>query len=263
MISSTERQFIRSNVKQNLRVDGRELMQSRQLEIETSKFEQNSGSSVINWGPTKVIVGVDLAITESNVLDDDDDEGTKTLDKITLQIESMSTISITQDYKLFLETMLNSCLDLKTFQIVPGVSWQLIIKITVIYNGGNLLDAICLGLRTALYKTLIPKTSCCEIDGNYEYELLDEYEYLKVREMVPISTSIVLIQGKMLLDCTMEEEECCDGKLGVLCDYNGNVVGLLKECDGVEPEILVEMVRVGKEKCLETFKNLKRVEQGL
>ena len=162
------------------------------------------------------------------------------------------------DYSLFLESNLSSILDLKTLIIIPGTSWILNLKVIVIDNGGNLLDCICLAIRNALYTTQIPKVSVQQVDGNYDYDLLDEFEYLKIRDMVPISTTVYQIGNAIIIDPTLEEELCCDARVSVLIDYKGNVVGILKDQESVDTSVLVELIKVAKQQALQTFSKLKR-----
>ena len=257
MISQSQKDFIRQGIQMGIRPDGRELTEIRDLSIETGVLEQSSGSSLIIWGNTRVIVGVGLAIGETE-LENDDEGSEKAEGKIRCSIECSSITSVNSDYGLFLESSLNSSLDLKSLHIIPGVSWVLNVKVMVIDNGGNLLDAICLGIRTALYTTQIPKVDIQQVDGNFDYDLLDEVEYLQMREAIPISTTIYQVGSTRIVDPTIEEELCSDARVSVLLDNNGNIVGMLKDQAVVDSSVLVELIKVAKKKGMETFTRIKK-----
>lgn len=64
----------------------------------------------------------------------------------------------------------------------------------VLDYGGNLVDAVFMGTRAAIFDTRIPKTEVQDLgDGNFDFEVLDDAEDTEVvegREDMPICVTL-------------------------------------------------------------------------
>jgi len=88
----------------------------------------------------------------------------------------------------------NAALDLKSLCIIPGLQcWALYIDALVLDFGGNLFDAIMIGVRAALANARIPNVTVLEdSEGNKEIEISDDSEDVKSLDIsnVPIAVTL-------------------------------------------------------------------------
>jgi len=86
-------------------------------------------------------------------------------------------------------------IDLQKLCIIPGQQcWILYIDALILDYGGNLMDAIFMGARAAIFDTRIPKTEVQDLgDGQFEFEVLDDAEDtdpVEGREEMPICITL-------------------------------------------------------------------------
>lgn len=96
-------------------------------------------------------------------------------------------------------------INLSKLCIIPGQQcWILYVDALVLDYGGNLMDAIFMGTRAAIFDTRIPKTEVQDLgDGQFEFEVLDDAEDTDIvdgREDMPICVTLNKVwDGKALL----------------------------------------------------------------
>lgn len=86
-------------------------------------------------------------------------------------------------------------INLSKLCIIPGEQcWILYVDALVLDYGGNLVDAVFMGTRAAIFDTRIPKTEVQDLgDGNFDFEVLDDAEDTEVvegREDMPICVTL-------------------------------------------------------------------------
>ena len=93
--------------------------------------------------------------------------------------------------------------------------WLLFIDVHVLDYDGNLFDATALASIIALKRAEMPKV---ELDEQGEIRVIEGETWKLPVERIPLSTTIVKIGGKLLVDPTLEEEEAADAMITVTTD---------------------------------------------
>lgn len=103
-------------------------------------------------------------------------------------------------------------INLSKLCIIPGQQcWILYVDALVLDYGGNLMDAIFMGTRAAIFDTRIPKTEVQDLgDGQFEFEVLDDAEDTDIvegREDMPICVTLNKVRnGKTILFRMVKQE---------------------------------------------------------
>ncbi|KAF9103547.1 Exosome complex component RRP42 [Mortierella sp. AM989] len=296
LISPAERDYILKGIECNIRADGRQRSDYREVTIETSVVSQTSGSARIRIaGGTDVLVSVKAEIAPVQVDPETGDGADK--GQIICSVECAPSASqqfegrgaddlnneLTQMMSRFLShntttpphTSSSSSespspavsggpggINLSKLCIIPGQQcWVLFVDALVMDYGGNLMDAIFMGARAAIYDTRIPKTEVQDLgDGQFEFEVLDDAEDTDIvhgREDMPICVTLNKIGARHIVDASPLEELCTEAKLVVAVNRSGEICGLQKGQDGgIEPSLLLEMIQFGKTMGQTLIKNL-------
>ncbi|KAF9421040.1 Exosome complex component RRP42 [Entomortierella beljakovae] len=282
LISPAERDYILKGIECNIRADGRQRSDYREVTIETGVVSQTSGSARVRIaGGTDILVSVKAEIGPVQVdpvTGDGADKG-----QIVCSVECAPSASqqfegrgaddlnneLTQMMTRFLSDNTNAAvnkssdssskppagpggINLSKLCIIPGQQcWVLFVDALVMDYGGNLMDAIFMGARAAIYDTKIPKTQVQDLgDGQFEFEVLDDVEDTDVvegREDMPVCVTLNKIGARHIVDASPLEELCTEAKLVVSVNKSGEICGLQKGHDGgIEPSLLLEMIQFGK-----------------
>ncbi|KAF9344887.1 Exosome complex component RRP42, partial [Mortierella sp. AD094] len=288
LISPAERDYILKGIECNVRVDGRQRPDYREVTIETGVVSQTSGSARVRIaGGTDVLVSVKAEIGPVQVDPETGDGADK--GQIVCSVECAPSASqqfegrgaddlnneLTQMMSRFLSHNTNTPahtsspsspslstettaptvpagpggINLSKLCIIPGQQcWVLFVDALVMDYGGNLMDAIFMGTRAAIYDTRIPKTEVQDLgDGQFEFEVLDDAEDTDIvegREDMPICVTLNKIGARHIVDASPLEELCTEAKLVVAVNRSGEICGLQKGQDGgIEPSLLLEMIQ--------------------
>ncbi|KAF8944255.1 Exosome complex component RRP42 [Haplosporangium gracile] len=284
LISPAERDYILKGIECNIRADGRQRPDYREVILETGVISQTSGSARVRLaGGTDVLVSVKADIGPV-LVDPETGEGADK-GQIICNVECAPSASqqfegrgadelnneLTQMMTRFLShntTSLSTPLptpstsasnnngaggiNLSKLCIIPGEQcWILYVDALVLDYGGNLVDAVFMGTRAAIFDTRIPKTEVQDLgDGNFDFEVLDDAEDTEVvegREDMPICVTLNKIGARHIVDASSLEELCTEAKLVVAVNRSGELCGLQKGQDGgIEPSLLLEMIQFGK-----------------
>ncbi|KAF9564002.1 Exosome complex component RRP42 [Mortierella alpina] len=298
LISPAERDYILKGIECNIRADGRQRPDYREVTLETGVVSQTSGSARVRIaGGTDVLVSVKAEIGPVLVDPETGDGADK--GQIICSVECAPSASqqfegrgadelnneLTQMMSRFLShsgpaastfhstntttspsstasgseasttaktTSGAGGINLSKLCIIPGQQcWILYVDALVLDYGGNLMDAIFMGTRAAIYDTRIPKTEVQDLgDGQFEFEVLDDAEdteEVEGREDMPLCVTLNKIGARHIVDASPLEELCTEAKLVVAVNRSGELCGLQKGNDGgIEPSLLLEMIQSGK-----------------
>jgi len=248
-ISPAERTFLEDGVTQNMRNDGRSLLDFRNFYIETGTISQTNGSARLKLQNTDVLVGVKLETGEP-------DSQTPDQGKIHVSVECCTSASpefegrgsefLNNELARYLERIIKSShsFDLKQLSIIPGkLCWILYVDAMVLDSGGNLFDAISIATRAALHNTAIPQVEVNMELGEFELvEDPDAFTRLNI-ENVPICITFTKIGPNYVVDANLEEELCMSVRLTVAVNKKGNICGIQKGGHGgLEPSSMYEML---------------------
>ncbi|KAI1300538.1 Exosome complex component RRP42 [Mortierella claussenii] len=306
LISPAERDYILKGIECNIRADGRQRPDYREVTLETGVVSQTSGSARVRIaGGTDVLVSVKAEIGpvqvdpetgdgadkgqiicsvecapsasqqfEGRGADDLNNEVTQMMSRFLSHNSAVaSTQGSSESKPTTLTSQPNSTLsslsssgaggiNLSKLCIIPGQQcWILFVDALVMDYGGNLMDAIFMGARAAIFDTQIPKTEVQDLgDGQFEFEVLDDAEDTDIvegREDMPICVTLNKIGARHIVDASPLEELCTEAKLVVAVNRSGELCGLQKGQDGgIEPSLLLEMIQFGKTMGQTLIKNL-------
>ena len=215
-------------IERGKRIDGRDFLEFRKIEIEKNLIKNAEGSARVKFGETEVIASVKFDVDEP--FPDTPEEGV-------LIVNAEFTPLASPDFEPGPPTedaielarvvdrgiRASKCIKMEELCIKPGEKvWYVFVDIHVINDKGNLLDASALASLVALLDAKLPK-----FDG--EKIIRGEFERNLPVEFKPINVSVCKVKDNFLVDPTLEEEEIVDAKLSVCVRDDGKICALQKQ----------------------------------
>ncbi|KAF9156322.1 Exosome complex component RRP42 [Linnemannia schmuckeri] len=240
LISPAERDYILKGIDCNIRADGRQRPDYREVILETGVISQTSGSARIRLaGGTDVLVSVKADIGPV-LVDPETGEGA---DKGQIICNVECAPSASQQFEGRGADELNNELTQMMTRFLSHNTTSLSTSSTSSTPASNSNGAGGINL--------IPKTEVQDLgDGNFDFEVLDDAEDTEVvegREDMPICVTLNKIGARHIVDASPLEELCTEAKLVVAVNRSGELCGLQKGQDGgIEPSLLLEMIQFGK-----------------
>nr|XP_033786222.1 exosome complex component RRP42 [Geotrypetes seraphini] len=255
-LSEAERVYVAHGVQEDLRLDGRSCEDYRCIEVETDVVSNTSGSARVKLGHTDILVGIKAEMgtpklerphegcveffvdCSANAAPEFEGRGG----------EELGTEIANTLYRVFNN---ESSLDMKALCISPiEHCWILYVDVLLLECGGNLFDAISIGVKAALFNTRIPKVRILEDEeGSKEIELSDDpYDCIRLNvENVPCIVTLSKIGHRHVVDATLQEEACTLASLLISVTSKGMLTGMKKVGKGsLDPESIFEMIETGK-----------------
>ncbi len=221
---------IKKMVKDGERLDGRDLDEFRDIELETDYINETAeGSAHVKIGNTQIVVGVKVGVEEP--YPDRPNKGTIVTNAELAPMASREYESgPPQEDGVELARVVDrgiresEAVDLEELCIEPGEKVMTIfIDAHVLNDDGNLIDAASLAALAALKSGFIP------VYNEEEDELVrDEKERDIPLDEEPVTVTGHKINGELLWDTTGEEEEARDSRLTVSINERENVVAMQK-----------------------------------
>lgn len=233
MLSACEELFIRDGVAQNVRADGRRATDYRALTVECNVSPQCNGSARVRVAHTDVMIAVKFNVVKPSP--DAPQQG---------MLECAVDLAVGDDrpgYAASLSGALQRCLaggrvlDLKKLCIAERqMVWCVHVDGLVLSDGGNVLDALCLAARAALFNARVPSVRAVPSESGKDGELeLDVDNDVMAGDMLdlkrlPIAVTLTRIGSHYVVDATPEEESCSNGALTVAVNASGHTCGVEK-----------------------------------
>jgi len=218
-VSRIRQQQIALLIADGKRLDGRGLMDYRPIQIETGIIEKAEGSARVRLGKTEVMVGVKIGIGEP--FSDRPDEGVLTTNAEFVPLASPEfeagppgeeSVELARVVDRGIRE--SEAIDLKKLCIVPGKKVFIVfIDIYVLNHDGNLIDASALAALAALMNTKLFKY---EVKDD-EVEIKPGFTKLPIKNY-PIAVTFADINGKLVVDPWLDEEEVMDARLTMTFD---------------------------------------------
>ncbi|XP_063609050.1 exosome complex exonuclease RRP42-like [Penaeus indicus] len=217
-LSDAEKSYIVDGVKLGIRVDGRGRLDYRQLEIETGVVSTANGSARVRLDRTDVLVTVKMEIERP--LPDQPENGrihffVNCSANATPEFEGRGGDDLATSLSAMMERVYSSphTLDRSKLCVVKGKHVRgLYIDIEILECGGNLFDAISLGVKAALWATKMPKLYITGEDGGeLEFSVSDnphDIDRIDVSNAPILITHLRITENLTVVDPT-PEEECC------------------------------------------------------
>ncbi|KAL7716901.1 Ribosomal RNA-processing protein 42 [Entamoeba marina] len=231
-VSKPEIDFMIEGIKSNIRTDGRERLQYREIQCEKDVIDQANGSVRLKLGSTEVVVGVKCELGEP--LPTTPNSGhfkvlvrqCGALINRDSEIERMLLVSLENAGKKMLEDL---C-------VLKGrLCWIVYVDAVVVEDDGDAMDCISLAVRAALLNTLVPIVSVVSGDAeNIKVELnRDDIQFKRFNpNVIPLTVTLTTFSDNFVVDTSKYEELCNGCKLTTSITPDGKVCGLQKGGNG-------------------------------
>jgi exosome complex component RRP42 len=245
--------YIVSHLSKGTRLDGRKPDEHRKIEIEISPIEQSEGSARVRIGGTEVIAGVKLSAGEP--FPDTPNEGVLMVNAEFSPVASPEfELGPPRENAIELARIVDRgireshCIDTEKLCIKEGEKvWMVMVDIQPLSQDGNLIDAAGIAAITALLSAKMIKFE----DDKVVYEKTDES--LPVND-TPVPVTFGIIDGKLLVDPSLDEEESMDGRLTITTNAEGNICAMQK---GHACTLTLEMIEEAAEIAIKKGKEIR------
>ncbi|UCE15959.1 MAG: exosome complex protein Rrp42 [Candidatus Bathyarchaeota archaeon] len=238
------------------RLDGRELTDYREIQLEVGVVGRAEGSARVRIGKTEVLVGTKIALGAP--FPDLPDRGVLTVtaeltplasptfepgppSEDAIELARVVDRGIRESKLIALEKL---CVD-------PGKNVFIVfVDIYVLNHDGNLIDASALAALAALLNTKMFKYVVKE----GEIKVKPGYTPLPVKNH-PVAVTLAKINDKLIVDPWLEEEQVMDARITITTDKDGNICAMQKSGYGYfTMQQVLEAVKIAKEKAEELRK---------
>ena len=254
IVSRLKRKKIEEVLEAGTRMDGRGLLDFRNIEIKTNFLEKSEGSAEIRLGKTHVVIGVKAGL--GTPFEDTPDEGVLMVNAEYTPVAHPTwepgppphgAIELARVVDRGLRSA--EILNMEDLGLVSGEKVYIIFVDLYILNwDGNLIDACGAGALAALRETEIPGY---KVSKKNEVSETGKGMKLKLR-CEPIPITIYKIGQHFILDASADEEEVADGRLTVTLDEKNNVTTLQKSGPvGFTVDEIKKCINIATEKAAE------------
>ena len=256
--SRLKRNKITEVVASGKRMDGRDLLDYREIMVKTGVLEKVEGSAEAYLGKTRVLVGIKFG--KGFPFEDTPDKGVfMTNAEFTPIAHPTFEPGPPDERSIELARVVDrglrsaEILDLKKLCLVKGKSVIMVhVDIYVLTYDGNLIDCAAMAAIAALKTARMPVYTVKDETA----KLTKKTKAVKLRKE-PLAVSIVKIGDSLLVDPTADEEEVMDARVTVTLDEKGNVCTIQKTGSvGFTRDELKTAVEVADEKTKELRKNV-------
>jgi exosome complex component RRP42 len=241
------------------RLDGRGLGDYREIKIEQGLIEKAEGSARVLLGKTEVLVGT--KVETGTPFPDTPNEGVLTVNAELVPLASPTfepgppdenSIELARIVDRGIRE--SKAIDTEKLCIEPGKNvFVVFVDIYVLNHDGNLIDASALAAVAALMNTKMPNHEV----KNGELILKQGYTPLPMKSR-PITVTLGKINGKLIVDPWLEEEQVIDSRLSMAFNDEGNICAIQKGGAGYfTQQQILEGMKLAREKAAELRKKLK------
>mgnify|MGYP001024854653 CR=1 FL=1 len=258
MVSRIRQKQIAQLIASGNRLDGRGLTDYREIKMEPGIIEKAEGSALVYIGKTEVLTGVKIETGEP--FSDRPNEGVLTVNSEFVPLASPEfeagppgeeSIELARVVDRGIRE--SKAIELEKMCILPGKKvFVVFVDVYVLNHDGNLIDTAALAALAALLNT---KMFNYEVKDD-EVKILPGFTHLPVVNH-PISVTFAEINGKLVVDPGLDEEEVMDARLTVTFEKNGKVCAMQKSGRGTfTNEQILEAVKIGQQKAEEIRKKV-------
>jgi exosome complex component RRP42 len=223
------------------RLDGRGLLDLRELKVFTNVIEKAEGSARVTLGNTEVIAGVKVSL--GTPFPDTPDKGLLIVSAEVLPLASPyaepgppdeSTIELARVTDRGVRE--SGMIDVGKLVLQEG-KWvyAVFVDVSILNVDGNLFDAVSAATVAALLTTRVSKY---EVKEGEEPKRTEEKIPLPI-QTVPIAVTMAKIGDYLVVDPTSEEEAVMDARITLVSDDRGNICAGQK---GLPGSLSVEQV---------------------
>lgn len=218
VLNSVKQKYIKELLNKSMRLDSRNLLDFRSINIQSNLLTNTEGSAQVDLGDTRVLCGIKLQVEEPR--EDTPDQGNLIVSAELLALASQDFESgpPTPD-AIELSRVVDrgiraaECIDLKDLFIEENKVWTVFVDIYVLNYSGNMFDASYIAAMSALLSTKIPKFE------NGKAIMEQRVKNMKIDNIVT-STTFAKLGDKIILDPDENEEHVADARLTIAVDQN-------------------------------------------
>lgn len=258
VISTIEKNHIKKNLKNGVRIDERGLWEFRDITIKTDVVAAAEGSSDVSLGNTRIITGLKYDI--GTPFPDLPDEGVCTVMAELLPLASpLFERGPPDEQSIELARVVDrgirhaDCIQTKNLCIKEKEAvYILFLDMYVINYAGNLIDCGGIGALTALVSAQLPKGRWNEETEEAEWT----GTYFKTEDLVnelPLAITFGKLDDIVFVDPSLPEELVADGTVTFSCT-EGNITSIQKS--GAATFTFEEIRELGK-KAMDISKDLR------
>ncbi|WP_309493115.1 exosome complex protein Rrp42 [Candidatus Hecatella orcuttiae] len=236
------------------RIDGRDLLAQREITLERGIIEKAEGSASVTLGNTRVLVGVKIEAGEP--YPDTPNQGVLTVNAefVPLAHEffepgppNENSIELARIVDRGIRE--SKAVDLEKLVLTPGrLVYVVFVDIYILNHDGNLVDASEYAALAALQQAKLPKV---EVGEDGEVKRTGEFEKLPVVD-TPISVTVAEIDGKLLVDPNLEEENMAQAKVTMTLTKDNKLCAVQKSGAGTFAfNQILECFKIAREKSSE------------
>jgi len=211
------------------RLDGRELTDYREIQLEVGVVGRAEGSARVRLGKTEVMVGTKIELGEP--FPDVPDQGVLTVNTELVPLASPTfepgppnEDSIELARVVDRGVRESKAIALEELCVEPGKKvFVVFVDVYVLNHDGNLIDASALAALAALLNT---KMFNYEVKEG-EVEVKPGYTPLSMRNY-PIAVTFAKINDKLIVDPWLEEEQVMDARITITTDKDGKICAVQK-----------------------------------
>lgn len=257
-LNDVMKEHIRKALAQNMRDDGRDLLEFRKIQVEYGVVSTAEGSARVKIGDTEVIAGVKMSIEKP--YPDTPDEGTIMVGAELLPLSSpefelgppsIKAVEIARVTDRGIREA--KAIDVSKLCIEEGEKvWSVSVDVCSICDAGNLQDATALATLAALQDCRLP-----EHDKEYKIDYKKKTKTALPLKSLPVTMTVIKSGDQYMVDPSATEEAVVDARLTITIDSDGRLCSLQK--GGDEPltaEDVDKMAEIAEEKCKELRKLL-------
>ncbi len=258
-MESVKRKKISELLKKDKRLDGRGLMDFRKIKIETGMIGTAAGSSLVSIGNTKVMTGIKV---ETGTPFTDKPKNGVIITNVELTPLASPNFEAGPPREMAIEMSRvvdrgireAKTIDLSKLCIDPGkLVFIVYVDIYVLNHDGNLFDTFALSAISALLNTKMKKYT---VKKNGELKYGKGYVKLPIQNY-PVEISIGKIDGKMIVDPSLEEEAVVDGLITIAIGNKGEICAMQKRKIGVfSVEDILLAITIAQKKAKEIRENI-------
>jgi len=259
VIAKIKQKQIAQSLARGKRLDGREINDYREFQIEAGLIEKAEGSARVRLGKTEVLVGVKVEVGEP--FPDTPEEGVLTVNAELVPLASPSfepgppdenSIELARIVDRGIRE--SKAIAVEELNLESGKHVMIVfVDVYVLNHDGNLIDASTMAALAALLNTKMANY----VLENGEVRKKTGYRQLPIKNY-PIAITFAEIDGRIIADPELDEEQVMDARLTMVFDKDGNICAIQKGGGSGHFTVqqILEAARIGQQKSVELRKLL-------
>jgi exosome complex component RRP42 len=257
VIAKVKQKQIAQLLAHGKRLDGREVNDYREFQIEVGLIEKAEGSARVRLGKTEVLVGIKIQVGEP--FPDTPEEGVLTVNAELVPLASPSfepgppdenSIELARVVDRGIRE--SKAIAVEELNLESGKNVIIVfVDVYVLNYDGNLIDASSMAALAALLNTKMPNYVLEE----GEVKKKTGYSQLPIKNY-PVAITFAKINGKMVTDPGLDEEQVMDARLTMIFDKDSNICAIQKGggSGSFTVQQLLEAAKIGQQKSAELRK---------